>query len=63
MALYQSEATHFLQALKAQRPGLEARQREGRAIWWDKAAVEPEEAKRLLDSKVPQKAYPYQTKT
>jgi hypothetical protein len=31
MALYQSEATHFLKALKAQRPGLEARQREGRA--------------------------------
>ena len=50
MALYQSEATHFLKALKAQRPGLEARQREGRAIWWDKGAVEPEEAKRLLDS-------------
>lgn len=63
MANYQSEATHFLQSLKAQRPGLEARQREGRAIWWDKTAIEPDEAKRQLDSKVLQKSYPYQTKT
>ena len=51
------------QKLKAPRPGLEARQREGRAIWWDKTAIEPDEAKRQLDSKVPQKSYPYQTKT
>ena len=33
---YNSEVTQFIEHLKAQAPDLEAQQRAGRAIWWDK---------------------------
>jgi hypothetical protein len=33
---YTSEVSQFIDALKAQKPTLEAEQRQGRAIWWDK---------------------------
>jgi hypothetical protein len=58
---YESDITRFLNDLKKLRPEIEADQRKGRAIWWDKDAVEPEQAQRLRDSSVPAKAYPYQT--
>lgn len=63
LSLYTSEATQFLEQLKAQRPHLEAAQREGRALLWDRSAVDLEQTQRWCESKVPQQAYPYQTKT
>ena len=33
---YKSEVTQFIEQLKAQRPTLEAEQRAGRALLWDK---------------------------
>jgi hypothetical protein len=59
--LYTSEATQFLNALKSERPHLERSQREGRALLWDKDPTEPEQSERWQSSRVPQKAYPYQT--
>ena len=36
MKKYKSQATQFLEQLKAQKPHLEQAQREGRALLWDK---------------------------
>ena len=33
---YQSDVTQFIEQLKTDKPDLEAQQRAGRAIWWDK---------------------------
>ena len=63
MAGYVSEFTQFITELKAAKPQLEAEQRKGRAIWWDKDAIDLEQARRWRDAKVPQKPYPYQTET
>jgi hypothetical protein len=60
MAGYESEVTRFLRELKEKRPDLEQKQREGRAIWWDKD-LDPEQLKRWQDSRVPQPPYVYQT--
>ncbi|MGH8852945.1 MAG: DUF3460 family protein, partial [Telluria sp.] len=35
-SLYESEHTKFIKELKAQTPGMEARQLEGRSLLWDK---------------------------
>lgn len=58
---YTSEVTQFIEQLKAQRPTLEAEQRAGRALLWDK----PQDRAALADfndAKVPQQPYVYQTK-
>lgn len=60
---YESEITQFLRQLKQQRPQLEAEQQRGRAIWWDRGAVDLEQAQRWREAKVPMKAYPYQTES
>ena len=57
---YQSEVTRFLQELKQSRPGLEARQRAGRARLWDKQ-IDPEVQEGFRQAEVPQKPYVYQT--
>ncbi len=62
MAMYISEATEFLNRLKAERPHLEEEQRKGRAIWWDKPALNPQEFEQLRSAQVPQQAYPYSTR-
>jgi hypothetical protein len=36
MARYESELTGFLRQLKQQDPELENKQREARALWWDR---------------------------
>jgi hypothetical protein len=58
---YKSEVTQFIEQLKAQRPTLEAEQRAGRALLWDK-----EQDRQALEgfnqARVPQQAYVYQTK-
>jgi hypothetical protein len=62
MALYESDATRFLKQLKADRPSLEAEQRAGRAIWWDKAPLDLKRRREELESRVAQQAYPYQSR-
>jgi hypothetical protein len=60
MAEYESDLTRFIRELKNKQPDLERKQREGRALWWDKE-LDPEELKRWQESKVPQQPYVYQT--
>lgn len=56
---YSSDTTNFLADLKASKPSLEAEQREGRAIWWDKKLDRNAEAD-YQDARVAQQAYVYQ---
>jgi hypothetical protein len=58
---YKSEATRFIEELKAKRPTLEAEQRAGRARLWDRAQ-DREASAEWRDAKVPQQPYVYQTK-
>jgi hypothetical protein len=57
---YDSDITELIGTLREQRPGLEARQRQSRAIWWDKA-VDREALAEWGQARVPQKPYVYQT--
>ncbi|MBL0920019.1 MAG: DUF3460 family protein [Hydrogenophaga sp.] len=57
---YRSETTQFIDQLKAERPGLEARQREGRGLLWDKS-IDRELAAEAEAARVAQKPYVYQT--
>jgi hypothetical protein len=59
MALYESEITQFLKQLKQERPTLEAEQRDGRALLWDKSPIDLEERARAQASRVAQKPYVY----
>jgi hypothetical protein len=58
---YKSEATSFIEELKAKRPTLEAEQRAGRARLWDRAQ-DREASAEWREAKVPQQPYVYQTK-
>lgn len=57
---YQSDVTQFIETLKQQRPELEAQQREGRNLLWDKR-IDPQQAAQARMAKVAQKPYVYQT--
>lgn len=57
---YKSEVTQFIEQLKAQRPTLEAEQRAGRALLWDKEQDRTAQAG-FDEARVPQKPYVYQT--
>jgi hypothetical protein len=59
---YKSDVTSFIDELKAKKPTLEAEQRAGRALLWDKSLDRTAQAE-WLDAQVPQQAYVYQTKT
>ena len=59
---YHTEATQFIDQLKASKPGLEAQQRAGRALLWDKN-LDRSEQQEFKSAKVPQSAYVYQTKS
>jgi hypothetical protein len=59
---YQSEATQFIDGLKAAKPTLEAEQRKGRDLLWDKT-VDRTAVKAYGEAKVAQKPYVYQTNT
>ena len=58
---YKSEVTAFIEDLKARKPTLEAEQRQGRSLLWDKRIDRAAEAEHA-DSRVPQQPYVYQTK-
>jgi hypothetical protein len=57
---YTSDTTQFIAQLKAHRPELEAEQRQGRSLLWDKQ-LSPLEQQQFKDARVPQKPYVYQT--
>jgi len=58
---YQSDITLFIDQLKAAKPTLEAEQREGRALLWDKNIDRNAQAD-ISEGNVAQTAYVYQTK-
>ena len=58
---YQSDTTQFIDQLKAAKPTLEAEQRAGRALLWDKNIDRNLQAD-YLDGTVAQTPYVYQTK-
>ena len=55
---YKSEVTQFIEQLKAAKPDLEAQQRAGRAIWWDKH-IDRELQAEWTEARVRQNAYVY----
>jgi hypothetical protein len=57
---YQSDATQFINQLKTEKPDLEARQRQGRELLWDKA-VDRQAWEGYKAARVAQKPYVYQT--
>ena len=59
---YTSETTDFLQQLKAAKPTLEAEQRQGRALLWDKT-VNRQDQSEFKAGRVAQKPYVYRTNT
>ncbi len=57
---YRSDATQFIDQLKATKPALEAQQRQGRELLWDKL-VNRSEQQDFQAGRVAQKPYVYQT--
>jgi hypothetical protein len=57
---YQSDTTQFLAEMRQQKPELEANQRQGRSLLWDKQ-VDREVWAQYRAAKVAQKPYVYQT--
>ena len=55
---YQSDITRFITELKAKKPTLEAEQRAGRALLWDKQIDRSAQAE-YADARVPQSPYVY----
>ena len=55
---YNSDATEFIEGLKAKKPDIEAQQRVGRALLWDKN-VDREAASESKAAGVRQKPYVY----
>jgi len=59
---YKSEASTFIDELKAKRPTLEQEQQAGRALLWDKAVDRSAQAD-YRSARVAQQPYVYQTKS
>ena len=59
---YKSDVTQFLDELKAKKPSLEAEQRAGRALLWDRP-IDREQWAEWREAKVAQQPYVYATKT
>ncbi len=55
---YKSDVTQFIDQLTAERPHIDAQQRAGRAIWWDKH-IDREALGDWKKARVPQKPYVY----
>ncbi|MFZ2990261.1 DUF3460 family protein [Ideonella sp.] len=58
---YQSDVTQFIDTLKAAKPSLEAEQRAGRALLWDKTQ-DRQAAADFRAGRVAQQPYVYQTR-
>ncbi len=61
--MYESDITKFLTQLKKERPTLDEEQRKGRALLWDRPAQDLEVTRTQQESRLPMKAYPYQTQS
>ncbi len=59
---YVSEHTRFIRELIEKKPDLRSKQREGRALWWDKTPAELGEETQMDEGRVPMPPYVYQTK-
>jgi hypothetical protein len=59
---YESDTTQFIKQLKSSQPELEAQQRQGRALLWDKA-IDREAQAQFNAARVAQKPYVYQTQS
>ncbi|SCK45610.1 DUF3460 family protein [Variovorax ureilyticus] len=57
---YTSEITNFIEEMKEKKPTLEAEQRAGRALLWDKH-LDPSLQEEFSEGRVPQQPYVYQT--
>jgi Protein of unknown function (DUF3460) len=57
---YKSDISSFIDELKAKRPTLEAEQRAGRALLWDRE-LDRAALAAYSEAKVPQQPYVYQT--
>lgn len=57
---YKSDVTSFLDDLKANKPTIEAEQRQGRGLLWDRRIDRDAQAE-FKDARVPQQPYVYQT--
>ena len=57
---YESEHTRFIREMKEEKPDLEKRQRESRAIWWDKRPSDLARRKSMDEDRIPQAPYVYQ---
>ena len=57
---YTSEITNFIEELKEKKPTLEAEQRAGRALLWDKN-LDRSLQEEYTEGRVPQQPYVYQT--
>ena len=57
---YKSDTTQFIDELRKQRPTLEAEQRAGRALLWDRQ-LDRDAIADYREAKVPQQPYVYQT--
>ena len=58
---YTSDVTNFIQEMKAKKPTLEAEQRAGRALLWDRTLDRSSQTD-WQDASVPQQGYVYQTR-
>jgi hypothetical protein len=58
---YKSDVTQFIDSLKQRDPQMEERQRQGRALLWDKA-IDRDAQQDFRDAQVAQQPYVYQTK-
>lgn len=59
---YKSDVTNFIEELKAKRPTLEAEQRAGRGLLWDRP-IDREAQADYRAARVAQQPYVYQTRT
>ena len=57
---YKSDVSSFIDELKAKRPTLEAEQRAGRALLWDRE-LDRDALLEYREANVPQQPYVYQT--
>jgi Tfp pilus assembly protein PilV len=57
---YRSEVTQFIDKLKTAKPTLEAEQRQGRALLWDKK-IDRQAVQEQQEARVAQQPYVYQT--
>jgi len=58
---YKSDVSNFIDELKARKPTLEAEQRAGRALLWDRP-IDREAQADYQAANVPQQPYVYQTR-